>query len=331
MNTRFLVPTVFLGLFAASAIHQFQSRGDGALDDQAEAIVRLAAENPPAETGSFPNRWIFGGDCANDPLVQVHAYNEDTYILRQSKCETFESPFLYLLFGEDTALLLDTGANSATPIQAVVQGVIEDWLARNGKTTIDLVVQHTHGHFDHFQADSQFIGAPYVTAIESFAAGAYEQSWGFQDYPNDVPTYDLGGRVLDVIGTPGHAPQSVSLYDRETQLLLTGDIVYPGHLFIFGQTFWPDFRASLGRLASWASTHPVSWVLGCHVEMSNQPFTPYAYGTTVQPDEHPLQLEPLILNQVFRAARLMGNDPVCQIFEQFVIHPVHKCGITWNG
>lgn len=31
------------------------------------------------------------------------------------------------------------------------------------------------------------------------------------------------------------------------------------------------------------------------------------------------------------AADAMGNSPQCQIFSEWVIHPVYLCGITWNG
>lgn len=69
-------------------------------------------------------RWIHGApDCAlsADPPLQVYAYDKDTYILRQSKCTHFEAPFLYLLFGTEKALLIDTGAGGV-PVRSVVQG-----------------------------------------------------------------------------------------------------------------------------------------------------------------------------------------------------------------
>lgn len=46
----------------------------------------------------------------DSPLWQVHAYNNNTYILRQSGLTDYEKPFLYLLFGDEKAYLLDTGS-----------------------------------------------------------------------------------------------------------------------------------------------------------------------------------------------------------------------------
>jgi hydroxyacylglutathione hydrolase len=295
------------------------------------AIGLLSLSLPPAAPGSFPDQWINGVDCGSEPKMQVHAYNDDFYILRQSKCEIYEAPFLYLIFGEDKALLMDTGSNNNTPIWRTVDGVIQRWLRKNGKTSIPLLVAHTHTHADHNAGDPQFVGVPYVEIVVGKPLPEVVQFWGFANYPLDQPTIDLGNRVIDVLGTPGHQSASVTLYDRETHLLLTGDLVYPGHLFVFVESEWPTFVASIQRLVDFAATHPVEWVLGCHIEMSKTPGGSFAWGTTAHPNEHELQLRPAILGQILRAAKAMGSNPQCKIFDEFVIHPVFKCGSTWNG
>ena len=86
--------------------------------------------------GPLDLRWNHGvrrWSRASEPPVQVHAHDEHTVILRQSKGTDFEAPFLYLLFGQDRALLLDTGAvadPAAFPLRETVDGLIEDWLRR---------------------------------------------------------------------------------------------------------------------------------------------------------------------------------------------------------
>jgi glyoxylase-like metal-dependent hydrolase (beta-lactamase superfamily II) len=42
---------------------------------------------------------------------------------------------------------------------------------------------------------------------------------------------DLGGRHLDLIHTPGHSPDSVSLFDRDAKYLFAADFIYPGPLY----------------------------------------------------------------------------------------------------
>lgn len=331
MKSSYVLPALFLLAFAFGSYRSLRASPE-ALDPGRELeIAELSRSSSPAQTGTFPERWINGTNCGSEPQMQVHEYNKDFYILRQSKCEIYEAPFLYLIFGEDRALLMDTGSNPSTPVAAIVNEVIQRWLVVHGKTSISLVVAHTHTHADHNAGDAQFASVPYVEIVVGKPLSEVVQFWGFQNYPVDQPTIDLGNRVIDVLGTPGHQAASLTLYDRETRLLLTGDIVYPGHLFVFLESDWPVFITSMQRLVDFAAEHPVEWVLGCHIEMSSTPGVSYAWGTTAHPDEHVLQLRPEVLGRILRAAKSMGSQPECKIFSDFVIHPVFKCDSTWNG
>jgi hypothetical protein len=78
--------------------------------------------------------WIHGAaDCnrSTDPPIQVVAYDEDTYVLRQSKCVNYEAPFMYLLFGGDAALLHDTGA-TADPGLFPIRRTVDEIIATRG-------------------------------------------------------------------------------------------------------------------------------------------------------------------------------------------------------
>lgn len=294
------------------------------------AVAPPSIAAAPESSGTFPTSWINGVDCATEPDYQVHRYNRDTYILRQSKCVNFEAPFLYLLFGEQRALLLDTGASAASDVWSVVNGVIQAWLVETGTASIQLVVAHSHGHGDHTKGDPQFVGKPGVTVVGTSAA-AVQQFFGFQNWPLDVPTFDLGNRTLDVLGIPGHEASHIAIYDARTELLLTGDSIYPGHLFIFQASNWPVYVASLRRLAEFGLTHPVKWVLGCHIEMSGAPFGLLPYGLPAHPNEHVLQLPSGVLIDAFRAAASMGASPACKVLTHFALHPTFVCGSSWAG
>ena len=68
---------------------------------------------PAPMPGSLPAQWNAGAEnCAASPQppLQVHAYEPQTFILRQSPCLNPEANFLYLLIGSQKALLVDTGA-----------------------------------------------------------------------------------------------------------------------------------------------------------------------------------------------------------------------------
>lgn len=69
-----------------------------------------------AGSGDLDVAWHAGWPSAKHdpaPEIQVHAYDEHTMILRQNKSVHYEAPFLFLLFGNDQAMLLDTGATAA--------------------------------------------------------------------------------------------------------------------------------------------------------------------------------------------------------------------------
>ena len=61
---------------------------------------------------------------------------------------------------------------------------------------------------------------------------------------HDGSKIDLGGRVLQVISTPGHTPDSISLWDAQNKLLFTGDMYYPGATFLLRSTWTPMKRPS---------------------------------------------------------------------------------------
>jgi hydroxyacylglutathione hydrolase len=106
------------------------------------------------QTGGFPERWIDGTDYAREPAVQVHWYNPATAILRQSLCTNFEGPFLYVLFGTEEALLLDTGA-SGIDLKSTMEEVIQAWETRFARRLRRLVVAHSHSHGDHVSGDAE--------------------------------------------------------------------------------------------------------------------------------------------------------------------------------
>jgi len=277
--------------------------------------------NPPV-SGAFPSSWISGTDCANDPEVQVEMYNANTFILRQSMCTNFEGPFMYLFFGDDKVLMLDSGAGNI-PIADVVGNVISQWLLAAGKTSIELVVAHTHGHGDHIAGDAQLMSLPNTTVVGT-STNAVINFFGFSNWPNDQVTFDLGGRVLDIVAIPGHQNAHIAVYDRETALLVTGDTLYPGFLFIFGavsQGNFTKYQDSLQRLVDFMADKPIAWVMGTHVEMTATPGVAYPYGTSVQPDERVLQLDRSHLIELNQAVQAMGSNPVTQVHDDFIIQP----------
>src|SRR4051812_24374459 len=172
------------------------------------------------ERGTLLTTWAETGDaCASTVDFKLHEYNADFYILRQSGCTNYEKPFLYLIFGADKALLLDSGAKGAD-VATAIRAALARWASAHGRSApLALIVAHSHGHGDHIAGDSALAALPNTTVVGT-APAAVQQFFGFHNWPLDSATFDLGGgRVLDIVPIPGHQPASIAVYDRRTGVL----------------------------------------------------------------------------------------------------------------
>ena len=188
--------------------------------------------------------WIHGSPSTaqnTDPEIQVFDYDEHTVILRQSMSIDREAPFLFLLFGNTRAVLIDTGATAAAdvfPLRRVVDELVKRWTAAHPRPEYGLLILHSHAHYDHIAGDGQFAGRPHTEIVGANLRSVGEY-FGFADNPWCVANVDLGGRVLECLATPGHHETAVTYYDPYDGLLLTGDTVYPGRLYV---NDWPCVR-----------------------------------------------------------------------------------------
>ncbi|GIH95986.1 MBL fold metallo-hydrolase [Planobispora siamensis] len=279
------------------------------------------ASSPP-RARAFDVAWIHGSPSAKhntDPDIQVYAYDEHTFVLRQNKAINYEAPFLFLLFGADRAVLLDTGATESAeffPLRDVVDDLVGSWLARHPRDGYRLLVLHTHAHGDHTAGDSQFADRPGTLVVGARKDSAWPY-FGFDADPDRVAPVDLGGgRVLECLATPGHHEAAVTFYDPHTGFLLTGDTVYPGRLYVQD---WQAFTRTIDRLVDFAAARPVTHVLGCHIEMTTRPGVDYPIRTTYQPDEPPLEMTVADLLEVRKAVDEVGDRPGSHAFPRFVI------------
>lgn len=291
---------------------------DGTVDAADLAMLLAGWGDVAVETGVFPVTWIWGApNCGVDPQIQVHQYNENTYILRQSICTNFEGPFIYLLFGTQKVFMQDTGASNV-PLYGTVKSIIDQWLAAHGQTSIQLIVSHTHGHGDHIFNDSQFVGKPNTTVV-GISQTAVANFFGLAGWPNNIANYDLGGRTLQIIPIPGHQTAHVAVYDAATGFLLTGDTLYPGRLYISN---WAQYKASIQRLVDFTADKTVCHVMGTHIEMSQTPGDDFPIGANSHPNEHVLQLGREHLIELNNACIAMGNTPVLEVHDDFIVYPL---------
>jgi hydroxyacylglutathione hydrolase len=266
-------------------------------------------------------RWIHGApDCdgSTDPPLQVVAADEDTFVIRQSKCVNFEAPFVYLLLGSEKALLHDTGATADADLFPI-RRTVEDLIAGR---SLRLVVTHSHGHGDHWAGDAQFTDLP-PDSVAPIGQDGVAEFFGIEDWPRGDAVLDLGDRPIDVFPTPGHLGDHIALFDRASGVLLSGDTLLPGTLTVRD---WGAFRESAAHLAHFArepAAHgrPITHILGAHIEMSTNGEL-YELGTTYQPEEASL---PLGVDDLFALEAMLrdaGETPRPIPGHRFVVEPI---------
>lgn len=262
--------------------------------------------------GAIAFRWAYGSVCAatnTDPDIQIITYNEDTVILRQNLCVHWEAPFTYLLFGNKSALLIDTGATEEAtyyPLRKTVDALIRRWCQLRRRPDIPLTVVCTSAEdIAQNQGRKQFIDRPNTT-LAPVSLAEVRAFYGLtSSWPHGSGSIDLGDRMIEVIPTPGTHKDGVSFYDPYNKFLYTGDFFYPGRIQIANDR---DYIASLEWLIAFTCAHPVKWIMGGHIEMMFVPGRAYPRFASYKPYEHLLQLSPELLNDALEQAKKLAGQ-----------------------
>lgn len=268
--------------------------------------------------GNMRFTWIHGSLSAKantDVRIQVHRYNENTYVLRQNPAVHWEAPFMYLLMGDRRAILLDAGATASEeyfPLRQVVDRVLARWRDANQLDLQELVVLPLGSDASQIGALAQFENRA-ATQIIPFQGAARTRAL---DLSEGFGTLELGNRTLTVVASPGLNPDSVAIYDPSTQALFTGNTLYPGRLVI------RDFAAyheSLARLIEVSQSNPVHSIWGGRIEMTNQPGLDYILRTNYRPNERALQLPSSALAEAAGIVKLINGRSDIHIHDDFIV------------
>jgi len=270
--------------------------------------------------GSLPAQWNVGAEnCAASPQppLEVHAYEAQTFILRQSPCVNPEANFLYLLIGSQKALLIDTGAVADPKKMPLAQTVLSLLPSKDG-IRLPLLVLHSHQHRDHYAGDGQFASLPNVKVVPPDLASV-RAFFGFDHWPEGIAHLDLGGRIVDVVPTPGHESAHIVFYDERTALLFSGDFLMPGRLTLEDTAV---DQKSAARVIDFLANRPVTHILGGHIERDLAGHT-YAEGATYHPNERPLELSREDLMKL-PSALASFNGFYASHEDYSITHPMHN-------
>lgn len=195
----------------------------------------------------------------------IDKIDEKTFII--SEYRHWEETHCYLLIGENKCLLIDTGLGICNIYNEVTK-----------LTNKPVIAVATHIHWDHIGGHKYF---------PEFYAHGEELNWLNGDFPlsaetirdmvvdrcdlpngfdvsnytmfqgkparvlKDGDTIDIGGRVIEVLHTPGHSPGHMCFWEKENGYLFTGDLVYKDTLFAYYPSTDPvAYLNSLEKIAT---------------------------------------------------------------------------------
>lgn len=129
---------------------------------------------------------------------------------------------LFLVEGNDKAILIDAGTN-IKDLDKIVSSIT--------KKPITLVA--THVHPDHTGASINCFSQIYINPGDTVLIPTYMGDYkGQVKYLQDGETFDLGGRQLEVVYTPGHTPGSTTFIDKNAGYGFSGDSFGTGLLLL---------------------------------------------------------------------------------------------------
>ncbi len=161
------------------------------------------------------------------------AYRDADVVFRQIDEHTWEgngyqvyNESVYLVEGEEKALLIDAGAYMPHLDQAVA-----------ALTDKPVMVALTHGHGDHVGGIVCFPEVWIHPADIPMIARNGEGYQGEIHELNDGDVIDLGGREIKVLHTPGHTSGSITFFDKERHYGFSGDAFGSTNLLLFVPSF----------------------------------------------------------------------------------------------
>jgi glyoxylase-like metal-dependent hydrolase (beta-lactamase superfamily II) len=185
-----------------------------------------------------------------DHWYQTQRIEEGLYLITEPHYYWYNRANLWLIKGRERDLLVDTGLGVASLRQHLTELIDKPLLA-----------VASHIHFDHAGGIHEFdqraihaAEAPALRAGDAYEALCSQPGWIHADHFEQLPhpgfnveqytfqgaeptqelqegdVIDLGNRALEVLHLPGHSAGCIALYDRRSQALFSGDVIYDGEL-----------------------------------------------------------------------------------------------------
>jgi glyoxylase-like metal-dependent hydrolase (beta-lactamase superfamily II) len=227
-------------------------------------LALVANDGPPPLSAATQEgaavRWF-------DDYFTIEAVDARTFAIGEPRYA--QQNFSYLILGSERAVLFDAGPGFRD-IRPVVESL----------TPLPVTFVPSHFHYDHVGNRVTFervavVDLPYLRARErggrlallplehlGASEGVAAPTLEVDEWLAPGASIALGERELLVLLTPGHTEESISLFDRASGQLFSGDFIYPGELYAFlPNSGMGDYAVGASNVLAAA---PEALVLGAH-------------------------------------------------------------------
>jgi len=166
-------------------------------------------------------------------MSEIIRMNENTWRIEDGMVRMF------LLTGTKEALLVDSGMR-ITNAREIAESI----------TDLPVKLINTHADGDHIAGNEAF--------SEFYMHPREEANYRFRGKAGKIvpvqqgDVLDLGDRPLEIIDLPGHTPGSIGILDVKNRVLIGGDSIQDGRIFMFGEhRNLSDYISSLEKLSAY--------------------------------------------------------------------------------
>ena len=163
----------------------------------------------------FKENTVYKGEDLEIRQIDEHTWHGNG---NKMACEA-----IYIIEGEERALVIDAGTE------------IKDYDKIVGTiTSKPVTLVATHVHPDHTGSAVNYFDEIYINAADMVNVKAMMDDYkGEIKYLADGQVFQLGGREIEVVFTPGHTPGSTTFFDRAAGYGFSGDAFGSGNLLLF--------------------------------------------------------------------------------------------------
>ena len=204
----------------------------------------------PAPDSAYVEKVVYKG-----PDVTIRQIDEHTWV---GNGHLMYNESIYIVEGEEKALLIDAGTN-IKDLDKIVASIT--------KKPVTLVA--THVHPDHTGPESiKYFPELYISAAdEVMIPGIMPNYQGKVKYFNDGDVWDLGGRQIEAIFTPGHTPGSTTFFDKKHGYGFSGDSFGSTNLLLM--TNFSTLMATTFRIKWYMQKHGITKLYPGHYSGDN--------------------------------------------------------------